>query len=34
VRMGKLWGAAFVASVVVIALCVLINLAVQFWPAG
>jgi manganese transport protein len=34
VRMGRLWGAAFVASVVVIALCVLINLAVQFWPAG
>lgn len=31
-RMGKAWGAAFVASAVVIALCVLVNLCIQFWP--
>ena len=34
VRMGRAWGAAFVASAVVIAVCVLVSLTIQFWPAG
>ena len=32
VRMRWAWGAAFVASAVLIALCVLVGLAIQFWP--
>ena len=34
VRMGRAWGAAFVASAVVILACVLVSLTVQFWPVG
>jgi manganese transport protein len=33
VRMGRVWGTAFIASVIVIALCIVINLAIQLWPA-
>jgi Mn2+/Fe2+ NRAMP family transporter len=34
VRMGRAWGTAFVASAVVIAVCVLVSLTIQFWPVG
>lgn len=34
VRMGRAWATALITSAVLIALCVLINLSIQFWPTS
>jgi len=34
VRMGRWWATALVASCTIILACVLIGLAIQYWPAS